>query len=387
MRVGAFPAIRPHHYVLPVLARRKSDRYEEQIRKSSAAFVQPTDHNLTSRLAALLAGDYPASRRFHDLVAGVLGLRIGLLPSDNGQEPGVALTMTEGISLDRMGEGVGGALALLTELADAEGKLFLIEEPENDLHPQALSALLDALLDAVPANQLVVSTHSDLVLRQLGAVPGAVVYRTELAAGEPVPTTTFAPVRSREDRLRLLADLGYEPELPAGWLVLEESTAERVIKQVLIPMFAPALAGFRTVSAGGTARVAKMFDELNRVVLFARLSDRYDQRAWVLVDGDPSGLEVTQRLKDSFPAWPASRFRALDRPAFEHYYPERFEPDAAAALAASDWAVARELKGALAEKVCAWAEAAPDEARAELARSAAEVIEFLHAVAHEAITR
>jgi len=63
-----------------------------------------------------------------------------------------------------MGEGLANIVALLSELAVNSGKLFLIEMPENDLHPQALKALLDLILESSKRNQFIISTHSNIVV-------------------------------------------------------------------------------------------------------------------------------------------------------------------------------------------------------------------------------
>ena len=58
-------------------------------------------------------------------------------------------------------------------------------------------------------------------------------------------------------RIEVLRRLGYELsdfELWDGWLILEESSAE-VIVRYLIPWFVPRLARIRTVAAGGTSKV------------------------------------------------------------------------------------------------------------------------------------
>lgn len=273
-----------------------------------------------------------------------------------------------------MGEGVSSALSLIVELANASGKLFLIEEPENDLHPAALRALLDVLSEAVPSNQLIVSTHSDVVLRHLGAVDGAVVYRAALDEDQVIPTTTFTAIEEREERLLLLSELGYDPELPSAWIIFEESTAERVCRQVLIPTFAAALGGARTVSARGAGRVATLFEDLHRLVLFALLSDRYAKKAWVLVDGDDAGIKAVDKLRSSYRDWPGGHFVSLSRGNFEEYYPPRFREESARVVQVRNWQERQERKGALAEAVCEWAERDPDEARAELQVSAADVI-------------
>ena len=51
-----------------------------------------------------------------------------------------------------MGEGVTNILGLITDLCVAENNIFLIEEPENDIHPKALKALLDLIASKADAN-------------------------------------------------------------------------------------------------------------------------------------------------------------------------------------------------------------------------------------------
>ena len=56
-------------------------------------------------------------------------------------------------------------LALMTALrADPDANLLGIEEPENYIHPTALSAFVQHLLDAQGKTQLMVTTHSPLLL-------------------------------------------------------------------------------------------------------------------------------------------------------------------------------------------------------------------------------
>ena len=59
-------------------------------------------------------------------------------------------------------------LALMTALhTSAEAKLIGIEEPENYVHPTALSSFVEYLDDARENIQLVITTHSPLVLDAL----------------------------------------------------------------------------------------------------------------------------------------------------------------------------------------------------------------------------
>ncbi|RZK14344.1 MAG: ATP-binding protein, partial [Flavobacterium sp.] len=100
--------------------------------------------------------------------------------------------------------------------------LVLIEEPENDLHPTALKALLDLVVESSADNQFVVSTHSNIVLRHLGAENSARVYQVSTEFGVLPTTARFELVDATPDaRLAALGNLGYsltDFELWDGWL-------------------------------------------------------------------------------------------------------------------------------------------------------------------------
>jgi hypothetical protein len=197
--------------------------------------------------------------------------------------------------------------------------VLLLEEPENDLHPEALRELLSIILESVDEHgyQVVVSTHSDLVLRTLGSASGAVVYQTCLSYSETgLPTTTYTHLDSAIDRRQALADLGYDVSHPVGWLIFEESSAETFFLRILIPHFAPELAGFRTLAASGTGNVPRLVEDLRRFMLFVQKSDEEPTpRAWVVVDGDEAGKEAVAKLTETFRKWPEDRFIALHEAA------------------------------------------------------------------------
>jgi predicted ATPase len=48
--------------------------------------------------------------------------------------------------------------------------LYMVEEPENGVHPHALEIIVKALA-AIPGAQVFVATHSPLVVQQVGAKP------------------------------------------------------------------------------------------------------------------------------------------------------------------------------------------------------------------------
>ena len=61
-----------------------------------------------------------------------------------------------------------GTLRLLAQTVIAylpvKDKLFIIEEPENGLHPQAIETVIQSL-SSVYENQIILATHSPIVLR------------------------------------------------------------------------------------------------------------------------------------------------------------------------------------------------------------------------------
>ena len=91
----------------------------------------------------------------------------------------VQLLFTEGdysIPASRLSDGSLRYLFLLAVLLDPEPPRFLgIEEPELGLHPDLLPKLADLLVDASSRCQLLVTTHSDLLVDALSEHPESVV--------------------------------------------------------------------------------------------------------------------------------------------------------------------------------------------------------------------
>jgi hypothetical protein len=313
------------------------------------------------------------------------------IPSDSGQEPGVFVSRDETIPLARMGEGVPNIVGLLVDLALYERKLFLMEEIENDLHPLALKSLLRMILESAAShqNQFVVSTHSNVVARHLGSAEGAKLFYVSSRDRSIPPNATIHEVGpDPTERMDVLRELGYELNdfnLWDGWIFLEESSAERIIRDQLIPWFGPRLVQrVRTIAADGNTNVEPTFDDFHRPVRFTHLEPAYRGRAWVVIDGDERGQAMVARLREKYGAtWDASRFRTLSEANFEAYYPPRFADERTAALAEPDARGQRERKRALLEKVRGWIEEDPDQARAEFEASAAEIIQILGTITTE----
>src|SRR5436190_24170739 len=89
--------------------------------------------------------------------------------------------------------------------------------------------------------------------------------------------------------------------LTKTWLFFEESSAERIVRDFLIPWFTPKLRGrIKTVAAQGTSDVEPRFKDFNRLFVFLHLEEVYKNCAWVIVDGESSGQNVIRELKEQY---------------------------------------------------------------------------------------
>jgi hypothetical protein len=265
--------------------------------------------------------------------------------------------------------------------------LFLIEEIENDLHPRALKGLLEIIVAKSKSNQFIVSTHNNIVVRHLGSAPDAKVYSLEmnLHPETSLPICGCVPVgNSPEQRVSLLENLGYEiydSWLWQGYLLLEESSAEKVIRDFLIPQFFPGLGEkLKTIAASGVDDVEPRFHDFLSLFVFIHTAQIYRQRAWVATDGDPAGQKVVTRLKEKFADWPDNHFRSFQAANFENYYPKRFSSEVSSALGIGHGPEKQAAKKKLLDQVMAWAQQNVPLAKEEFARSAKEVLDFLREI-------
>jgi hypothetical protein len=283
-----------------------------------------------------------------------------------------------------MGEGTPGILSLLSHLCVAKGKLFLIEELENDIHPKALKALLEFIISKSSENQILISTHSNIVLKLLGGASDAHVFSIEMKVdpADQVPTSTCTLLDDApESRLRLLEDLGYEPSdlyFYDAYLVLEESSAERVIRDLILPRMFPKLQGrLRTIAAGGISKVEPCFHDFHRLFVYLHTAPQYRNRAWAAVDAGAEGELVVSRLKDKFKTWDLTRFKCFAAAKFEEYYPPTFRADVERVLALRNDLECTKEKGKLAEAVVAWGLEHPQDAIQWFNDSAKDVVALL----------
>lgn len=121
---------------------------------------------------------FPVAKR--EILAGLTDLYEGINDFDVLIEGGtVQVFFTEGdfvIPATRLSDGTLRYLCLLAVLCDPQPPpLICIEEPELGLHPDILPKLADLLRTASKRTQLIVTTHSDILVDEMSESPDAVV--------------------------------------------------------------------------------------------------------------------------------------------------------------------------------------------------------------------
>ncbi len=371
----------PHNLVVPFFSKRKTVSFSEEVKSQYSNIIETSMAFLAARLSRISNPTFPKYEFYKKACEEILGFVVTSIPSTNGQRPGAYMPNLEPLYIDQMGEGVANIVFLLANLAVSENKIFLIEELENDLHPKALKALLDLIIESAKTNQFFISTHSNIVVRHLAAEAESKLFNITVEENSNPPKARIAEVeRTVEARLGVLRDLGYsfsDFELWDGWLILEESSAERIIRDYLIPWFAPKLSRVRTLAVGGISKVESTFEDFHRLVRFTHLEEAYKNKAWVLVDGDEPGKEIIEKLQNNYKSWDGSRFQCFNYSQFEHYYPEFFAAEINSTLEIADKKNKRDAKDKLLIDVRAWLDEDKQRGKAALKESAKEVIAHL----------
>lgn len=383
------PQSEPEAFILPHLTNRRPNSLGSDVGRQYSERIDENRANLTAKVDRLVAPDHPAHGEYEAQCRAIIGFPIWTHENQqaSGKRPGRQYGNHGTIGIESMGAGVLQLAGFIADLVTANEKVFLIEEPENDIHPTALKALCNLIGMSSRRNQFFITTHSNIVVRYLGASRDSRIHRVSADATTEIPTSSIAPVSdSWEERRDLLEELGYELidiYLPNGWLILEESSAETIIKNFLIPMFTPNLQQrLGTVSAGGADKVQARAEALNQLFLYAHLAPVYQNRAWVYVDGDDKGREVLKKFQESpyREKWGDDHFRMFKKPAFEHYYPATFVEQVPHVLSMQDKKDRRQAKRDLLQEVVTWLKEDRERARQALEESAAEVIEVLQEI-------
>lgn len=372
----------PNHILVPFFSKRKATLYSSQgVKKEDSKRISTDWQSLVPHLAKITSPSFPQHKAYTEACESILGFVVSPIPAEHGQLAGIFLPSGGELFIEQMGAGVPHIVDLLVKLAVSKDKIFLIEEPENDLHPEALKALLGLIIESSKHNQFIISTHSNIVVQHLCAEQDSRLFEVRVKDAKQQLSEISEVETTPEARLRVLEDLGYSlsdtaPYLWDAWLILEESSAETIIRNYLIPLFCPKLARLRTFSAQGTGNVEKTFSDLQRLITFAHLEPAYKNKTWIIVDGDKSGQEAIDKIKGKFKesnGWDSKKFQTFTAENFETYYPECFAEETNEVLSKQGDAK-RTAKAALLKKVLDWLADNPEGGKAELAKSAKEVI-------------
>ncbi len=378
------------NFIYPFLSQRKTQHYSGQGGRDAAFSVADDLRNLPSRIQNLSNGSHPFHKDFTRLCDEILGFQIAKVPgnsSNNDDKVGVFATASQTIYLESMGEGVANILGLLSILLTEDNKLFLIEEIENDIHPEALKKLLNLIIEKSKTNQFIISTHSNIVLKYLATAENSKIFyadwtlETNQNNRTNLPKTTITEVENTStERLKILEKLGYDLfdfDLYKSYVIFEESSAEELVRDFIIPQLVPELRNkIKTISAGGVSNISPRFDDFLRLFVFIHTAPIYNHKAWVIADGDPPGKEVIENLQKKFGSWPKEHFINLSKNNIEEYYPERFSNDVEEIKQTKDRNEKRALKAQLTKKVISWVKQNPNEAKQEIENSAKELVDI-----------
>ena len=165
----------PHAELMRSVARRVSDGRMAEGAHERSDFLNRDGSNL-----ALVLSNFSGENKRH-LVSALQKLYDGIVDISCRVTRGtVALFLEEvgdrEIAATRLSDGTLRYLALLAILLHPEPpRLVAIEEPELGLHPDLLPTVSDLLRSASKRTQLVVTTHSDVLVDSLTDVPESVV--------------------------------------------------------------------------------------------------------------------------------------------------------------------------------------------------------------------
>ncbi len=387
---GALSKTEPDNFIYPFLAKRKVVGYTTSVNSDIQNAIVENFQYLPAKISRISDQHYELNAEYEAACKGIIGFSLSTVAIPNGQIVGTPVGKHGSIPITAMGEGIPHLLALINDLCLADNKLFLIEEPENDIHPKALKHLLDLIIKKCDTNQFVISTHSHIVMQYLGSVEKSKIHYISRDEEQRIPTANYREVGDDpEERIAILEDLGYEmTDLYAwkGWLILEEASAERIINDFLIPQFAPRLKGYlRTIAARGIDKVPVKFEDFNKLFLYAHLARTYRNKAWVVVDNGKRGHEVIKALKEKYikgkpDSWREEQFHIFSKDDFEEYYPEAFQDKAKHILQKPDGQHKQAEKTALLSEVLKYIQEDQQRARDEFEQSAGEVILLLRSI-------
>ena len=382
----------PDNFILPYTTKRFGRGFENL--RSGNTQSQPENvleslTELANKIQPLTQTTHPLHTRFDELCRSLIGSPMGIIEGPYGHLPGIYAGQNGRIPLSQMGDGVPNILGLIVHLLKAKSKLFIIEELENSINPEPLKLLLGEIKASANErqNQFLISTHSNIVLQSLASEEGCKIIEVTQAQIRPgeLPESSCIQIE-RDDveaRRRVLMNLGYslaDSDMFDGWLILEEASAETIIRKFLIPQFAPKLINMLGIIATmGYAQAENQFIALAQNFLYLHLTPAYKQKIWVIIDAGENENQVIERLRNGFKSWPTEHFDQFTEHDFEKYYPSCFQDEVEKVLKMPAKGTEakkekQEAKKALLINLMKWIEEDINRAKQEFELSAQEVI-------------
>lgn len=110
-----------------------------------------------------------------------------------------------------------------------------------------------------------------------------------------------------------------------GWLIFDDPSAERIIKEYLIPWFCPALLNVRT-TVTSLEQINYVFNVLHQYEKFNCYCPVCENNnTWVVLTGSAEGEVALEELMDTYKFKKAGAFLIFSQPYFEYYYPPQFK--------------------------------------------------------------
>ena len=381
----------PNNFILPYTIKRFAQGFNPLMSNNSPQpkYVLETLAQLTEKIQPYTQSTHPDHEQFDRLCRGLISSPMGIIEGASGHLPGIYTSHNGSIPLSQMGDGVPHIVGLIVHLLKAEKRLFVIEELENGINPEPLKLLLEEIKRSAKErqNQFLISTHSNIVLQSLASEEDCKIIEVTQAQIRPgeIPESSCIQIE-RDDveaRRRVLMNLGYslaDSDMFDGWLILEEASAETVIRKFLIPQFVPKLINVLGIIATmGYTQAENQFMALAQNFLYLHLTPAYKKRIWVIIDAGEDESQVIERLQHDFKKWPPEHFDQFGEHDFEKYYPFCFQGEVERILklpANSNETKKKkqEAKKNLLVKVMKWVEEDINQAKQEFESSAQEVI-------------
>jgi predicted ATPase len=389
--INKVPEMEPDNLIYPYLSRRKGVSYSSPLNEANTNIVTGDLTGLYLKIDRLISEFPEDNEKFHQACKDVLGFRVHSKTTKGVKVSSYYIDRNTSIPIDAMGEGVANILGLIVQLCYVnDDRIFLIEEIENDIHPKALKSLLKLIAEKARTNQFFISTHSNIVMKYLGAEPNSKIFNVtndlnDVAKKNLLLSQIKEIANSPDERRQVLEDLGYEFfdfDLWEYWLFLEESSAEILIRDYFISWFTKlSPTKIRTFSAGGVAKLKSRFEDFNKLFVFLHLQPTYKNKVWVLIDDGDREKDILKDFNKAYVndknGWSTDNFRQFDKHDFEEYYPAEFQDKVKVTLAIANSEEKRKAKKALLDEVKAWIKKDENTAKTEFEKSAGNVISHL----------